>query len=92
MLDFFICASANLFRKLVSGDINFEIRHHLDEVSMDEFIPEAMRSGICIENNQRIIDYLNTLRIILKNEVFICYQFFKEQRRLQIYHVYQDGK
>lgn len=36
----------------------FQIQHHPDEVSMDEFIAEAMRTDIRIENNQRTIDYL----------------------------------
>ena len=43
----------------------FQIQHHPDEVSMDEFIAEAMRTDIRIENNQRTIDYLNTSRITL---------------------------
>ena len=70
----------------------FEIQHHPDEVSMDEFISEAMRTDIRIENNQKTINYLNTSRITLKNEVLTCYQFLKEQGLLQAYHVYRDGE
>lgn len=51
---------------------------------------EAMRTDISIDNSQQTIDYLNTSRVALKNEVLTCYQFLKDQGLLQAYHVYRD--
>lgn len=62
----------------------FEIQHHSGEVSMDKFIAEAMRTDIHMENDQETIDYLNTSRTTLKNEVLTCYQFLKEQGLLKL--------
>ena len=70
----------------------FEIQYHSGEVSMDESIAEAMRTDIRIDNNQKTIEYLNTSRITLKNEVLTCYQFLKEHVLLQAYHVFRDGE
>lgn len=70
----------------------FEIKHYPDEISMDEFISEAMRTDIKIEVNQESINYLNTSRVTLKNEVLTCYQFLKEKNLLQEYHQYRDGE
>ena len=70
----------------------FEVQHHSDEISMDEFITEAMRTDISIDNSQQTIDYLNTSRVTLKNEVLTCYQFLKDQGLLQAYHAYRDGE
>ena len=70
----------------------FEIKHCADEVSMDEFISEAMRTDIKMNMNQATINYLNTSRITLKNEVLTCYQFLKEKNLLEEYHKYRDGE
>lgn len=70
----------------------FEIKHYSDEVSMDEFISEAMRTDIKMNVNQETINYLNASRITLKNEVLTCYQFLKEKNLLQDYHQYRDGE
>lgn len=70
----------------------FEIKHYSDVVSMDEFISEAMRTDIKMNVNQETINYLNTSRITLKNEVLTCYQFLKEKNLLQDYQQYRDGE
>ncbi len=70
----------------------FEIKHYSDVVSMDEFISEAMRTDIKMNVNQETINYLNTSRITLKNEVLTCYQFLKEKNPLQDYQQYRDGE
>lgn len=59
---------------------------------MDEFVETAMRSAIKISVSQKSIDYLNTSRITLINEVLTCYQFMKEKGLLEAYHKYRAGE
>lgn len=70
----------------------FDNAHISGNVLMDEFVEEAMRNDIKISVSQKSIDYLNTSRITLKNEVLTCYQFMKEKGLLETYHKYRDGE
>ena len=64
----------------------FEIEH-IDspngEVTMDEFISEAMRTDIKYDATA------DSIRHILKDEILTCYQFLKEKGLLQEYHDYR---
>ena len=70
----------------------FEIEH-IDspdgEVTMDEFIAEAMRTDIKYDVASDSIDHLCSVRHILKDEILTCYQFLKEKGLLQEYHDYR---
>ena len=70
----------------------FEIEH-IDgpngEVTMDEFIAEAMRTDIKYDATADSIDHPCSVRHILKDEILTCYQFLKEQGLLQEYHDYR---
>ena len=51
----------------------FKINHNSDEVTMDEFIEEAMRTDPKFNNVSDKLNYTETSRITLKNEVLTCY-------------------
>ena len=63
----------------------FEIEH-IDgpngEVTMDEFIAEAMRTDIKYDATADSIDHPCSVRHILKDEILTCYQFLKENKVL----------
>lgn len=67
----------------------FEIEHIDGEVTMDEFIAEAMRTDIKYDTTSDAIDHLCSIRHILKDEILTCYQFLKEKGLLQEYHNYR---
>ena len=56
-----------------------EAEHEPGEVSMDEFIAEALH-------------YQRTSRITLKNELLTCYEFLKQQDLLWRYEAYRNGE
>ena len=56
---------------------------------MDEFIAEAMRTDLKYDATANSIDYLCSVRHILKDEILTCYQFLKEKGLLQEYHDYR---
>lgn len=70
----------------------FEIEHIESpngEVTMDEFISEAMRTDIKYDVTADSIDHICSVRHILKDEILTCYQFLKEKGLLQEYHDYR---
>lgn len=70
----------------------FEIEHIESpngEVTMDEFISEAMRTDIKYAVTADSIDHICSVRHILKDEILTCYQFLKEKGLLQEYHDYR---
>ncbi len=52
--------------------------HNPDEVTMDEFIAEAMRADLKFNTLAEELQYQRTSRITLMNELLTCYQYFKE--------------
>lgn len=67
----------------------FEIEHIDGEVTMDEFIAEAMRTDIKYDVTADSIETLCSIRHILKDEILTCYQFLNEKGLLQEYHDYR---
>ncbi len=66
--------------------------HEDDEVTMDEFIAEAMRTDLKFQTLAEELHYQRTSRITLKNELLTCYQYLKEKGLLELYHAYRDGE
>ena len=62
-----------------------------EEVSMDQFISEAMRTDLIFPNDASKLAFLKSAQVTLKNEVLTCYQFLKEKGLLQEYHFFRDG-
>lgn len=69
-----------------------EQEHVPGEVSVDEFIAEAMRTDIKFETLDVELQYQRTSRITLMNELLTCYQFLKEQDLLWKYEAYRNGE
>lgn len=71
----------------------FDITEHNDgEVTMDEFIAEAMRTDIKFETLAEELNYQRTSRITLMNELLTCYQYLKEHDMLLTYEAYRNGE
>jgi len=66
--------------------------HVSGEVSMNEFIAEAMRTDIKFKTLAEELQYQRTSRTTLMNELLTCYQFLKEQDLLWKYEAYRDGE
>jgi len=69
-----------------------EKEHEDDEVSMEEFIAEAMRMDLKFRTMEEELKYLRTSRITLRNEVLTCYEYMKEQGFLEAYARYRNGE
>ncbi len=69
-----------------------EKEHKDDEVSMDEFIAEAMRMDMGFRTMEEELGYLRTSKITLRNEVLACYEYMKEQGFLESYARYRNGE
>ena len=63
-----------------------------DEVSMNEFISEAMRTDLRFHTLAEELNYLRTSRITLKNELLTCYEYLKERNLLELYEAYRGGE
>ena len=64
----------------------FEEQEHTDgEVTVDEFIAEAMRTDLKFKTLAEELHYQRTSRITLMNELLTCYQYMKEQNMLLLY-------
>jgi hypothetical protein len=62
------------------------------EVTIDEFIAEAMRTDLKFKTLAEELHYQRTSRITLMNELLTCYQYLKEQNMLLLYEVYRNGE
>lgn len=70
----------------------FQIKHDPDDVTMDDFVSEAMRTDLQFRKDSDELQYLRISRMTLKNEVLTCYEFVKEKGLLKEYHEYRDGE
>lgn len=69
-----------------------EREHNPGEVTMDEFIAEAMRTDLKFNTLEEELQYQRTSRITLMNELLTCYQYLKEQDMLLLYEAYRNGE
>lgn len=69
----------------------FNFTHKHGEISMDEFIADALRTDLNFPDSRSELEYLRSARITLINEIFTCYEFIKEHNLLSVYHSYRDG-
>ena len=69
-----------------------EQEHISDEVTMDEFIAEAMRTDLQFKTLAEELQYQRTSRITLMNELLTCYQNLKEHDMLWSYEAYRNGE
>ena len=63
-----------------------------DEVTMDEFIAEAMRTDLKFNTLAEVLQYQRTSRITLMNELLTCYQYLKDHDMLLLYEAYRNGE
>ena len=63
-----------------------------DEVTMDEFIAEAMRTDLKFNTLAEEFQYQRTSRITLMNELLTCYQYLKDHDMLLLYEAYRNGE
>ena len=63
-----------------------------DEVTMDEFIAEAMRTDLKFNTLAEELQYQRTSRIPLMNELLTCYQYLKDHDMLLLYEAYRNGE
>ncbi|MCI8431516.1 MAG: hypothetical protein HFI16_14900, partial [Lachnospiraceae bacterium] len=66
-----------------------EQEHNAGEVTMDEFIVEAMRTDLKFKTLAEELQYQRTSRITLMNELLTCYQYLKERDMLLLYEAYR---
>ena len=69
-----------------------EQEHNPDEITMDEFIAEAMRTDLKFKTLAEELQYQRTSRITLINELLTCYQYLNEHDMLLLYEVYRNGE
>lgn len=69
-----------------------EQEHTPDNVTMDEFIAEAMRTDLKFNTLAEELHYQRTSRITLMNELLTCYQYLKERDMLLLYEAYRNGE
>lgn len=62
------------------------------EVTIDEFIAEAMRTDLKFKTLAEELHYQRTSRVTLMNELLTCYQYLKEQNMLLLYEAYRNGE
>ena len=63
-----------------------------DEVTMDEFIAEAMRTDLKFNTLAEELQYQRTSRRTLMNELLTCYQYLKDHDMLLLYEAYRNGE
>lgn len=63
-----------------------------DEVTMNEFIAEAMRTDLKFNTLAEELQYQRTSRITLMNELLTCYQYLKDHDMLLLYEAYRNGE
>ena len=64
---------------------------YADEVTMDEFIAEAMRTDLKFNTLAEELQYQRTSRITLMNELLTCYQYLKDHDMLLLYEALQTA-
>ena len=64
----------------------------VDEVTMDEFIAEAMRTDLKFNTLAEELQYQRTSRITLMNELLTWYQYLKDHDMLLLYEAYRNGE
>lgn len=69
-----------------------EQEHDPDNVTMDEFIAEAMRTDLQFKTLSEELQYQRTSRITLMNELLTCYQYLKDHGMLRSYEAYRNGE
>ena len=69
-----------------------EQEHNAGEVTVDEFITEAMRTDLKFKTLAEELQYQRTSRITLMNELLTCYQYLKEHDMLFSYEAYRNGE
>lgn len=69
-----------------------EQSHTAGEVTVDEFIAEAMRTDLKFNTLAEELQYQRTSRITLMNELLTCYQYLKEHDMLLSYEAYRNGE
>lgn len=69
-----------------------EKEHVPGEVSIDEFIAEAMRTDLKFKTLAEELNYQRASRITLKNELLTCYEFLKQRDLLWRYEAYRNGE
>ena len=69
-----------------------EQEHTAGEVTMDEFIVEAMRTDLKFKTLAEELQYQRPSRITLMNELLTCYQYLKERDMLLLYEAYRNGE
>lgn len=69
-----------------------EQEHTTGEVTIDEFIAEAMRTDLKFKTLVEELHYQRTSRITLMNELLTCYQYLKERNMLLLYEAYRNGE
>lgn len=69
-----------------------EQEHTAGEVTIDEFVAEAMRTDHKFKTLAEELHYQRTSRITLMNELLTCYQYLKEQNMLLLYEAYRNGE
>lgn len=69
-----------------------EQEHNPDEVTVDEFIAEAMRTDLKFATLTEELQYQQASRITLMNELLTCYQYLKECDMLLLYEAYRNGE
>ena len=69
-----------------------EQEHDSENVTMDEFIAEAMRTDLRFNTLAEELPYQRTSRITLMNELLTCYQYLKDHDRLLLYEAYRNSE
>ena len=69
-----------------------EQAHTAGEVTVDEFIAEAMRTDLKFNTLAEELQYQRTARITLMNELLTCYQYLKEHDMLLLNEAYRNGE
>ena len=69
-----------------------EQEHNPDEVTIDEFIAEAMRTDLKFNTLEEELQYQRTSRITLMNELLTCYEYLKKNDMLLLYEAYRNGE
>nr|WP_155959592.1 hypothetical protein [[Eubacterium] cellulosolvens] len=61
------------------------------EVTMDEMFCDFMRKDIGFRSDKDALDYYKRAQSVLRDELLTCYQYFKDNGRLQDYHDYRGN-
>lgn len=70
----------------------FKEQHRTDgDVTIDEFIAEAMRTDLKFKTSAEELQYQCTSRITLMNELLTCYQYLKKNDMLLLYEAHRNG-